>query len=288
MSEEEEGYLYCFTNPSMPGQVKVGMTKRPPYERLAEANKPNTWCPSLFKMEFAKKVRDVKHKEKKIHELLEKHAGRANPRREFFNVSPNDVLLFFDLIDGVMWKDEGKKDNGKGKDEQLTQLLLRGVEIYGSKALLESAWLSPVRLLSNGQETGKCVPIGSFYIKKRQQLLDQSLTPTQKLAIYESLTQNNQNITIRDNLHQYLSMNDPIWKKQNKQVLAKLHHLKKDEQEYLLAHFEKYGWFSECLLRYMDVAPAPAPKKLKKITIDKTLLLTKLNEDWDILTKDLF
>jgi uncharacterized protein YwgA len=151
--------------------------------------------------------------------------------------------------------------------------------------------------VSNGLGTEKCVPIGSFFIKKRQCLLNQSLSSTQKLAIYESLTQNYRNAIVRDNLDQYLSKKDPFWKKQNMQVLAKLVHLKDVEKDYLLAHFENYGWYSESLTKRME---EPAPKlvkpplvkkmknKTQKNTIDaKTThrLLTKLNHDWDILIK---
>jgi len=40
-----DGYIYCFSNPSMPGILKVGMTERTPVTRLGEANASDTWRP---------------------------------------------------------------------------------------------------------------------------------------------------------------------------------------------------------------------------------------------------
>ena len=98
-----DGYLYCFSNPSMPNILKVGMTERTPEERLNEANRPNTFMPMPFKIEIAKKVINPKQKEKTLHTLLTQYTTRTNPRREFFHVSPEEIKIFFDLIDGELW-----------------------------------------------------------------------------------------------------------------------------------------------------------------------------------------
>ena len=45
-----EGYVYCMTNPSMPGCCKVGFTLRNPFERKEELN--NTSVPTPFHVEF--------------------------------------------------------------------------------------------------------------------------------------------------------------------------------------------------------------------------------------------
>ena len=39
------GYVYCFSNESMKGILKVGMTERTPNIRLNEANASDTWRP---------------------------------------------------------------------------------------------------------------------------------------------------------------------------------------------------------------------------------------------------
>jgi len=99
-----DGYIYCFSNPSMPGILKVGMTDRTPEARLTEANASDTWRPPTpYKIEFAKKVFNPSQKEKTLHILLEQYTERINPRREFFRVSPEEVLKFFELMEGEMW-----------------------------------------------------------------------------------------------------------------------------------------------------------------------------------------
>ena len=101
---DEYGYIYCFSNPSMQGIVKIGMTMRTPEERLHEANASDTWRPpTQYKIEFAKKVLDASQKEKDLHILLEKYHGRINSRKEFFHVSPDDARLFFNTMDGEIW-----------------------------------------------------------------------------------------------------------------------------------------------------------------------------------------
>ncbi len=100
------GYIYCFSNPSMLGILKVGMTDRTPEARLREANASDTWRPPTpYKIEFAKKVSDASGKEKTLHILLEQYTERINPRREFFRVSSEEVRKFFDLMDGEMWNE---------------------------------------------------------------------------------------------------------------------------------------------------------------------------------------
>jgi len=115
-----EGYIYCLSNASMPGILKVGMTERTPEIRLKEANASDTWRPPTpYKIEFAKKVINAIGKEKTLHTLLEHYTDRINPRREFFRVSPEEVCKFFDLLDGELWtetreledEDEDEDDN---------------------------------------------------------------------------------------------------------------------------------------------------------------------------------
>jgi len=98
------GYIYCFSNPSMPGILKIGMTERTPEIRLGEANVSDTWRPPTpYKIEFAKKVSNSSGKEKTLHILLEQYTDRIHPRKEFFRVSPEEIRKFFDLMDGEMW-----------------------------------------------------------------------------------------------------------------------------------------------------------------------------------------
>jgi len=117
----DEGFLYCMSNVSMPGLFKIGFTQRTPEERLREANKPDTWKATPFKIEFAKKVFNAKNKEKTLHRLLEQYADRIHPRREFWKVSTEEISAFFDLMDGEMWdpkkNSDALVDSDKDSDE---------------------------------------------------------------------------------------------------------------------------------------------------------------------------
>lgn len=99
-----DGFIYCFSNPSMPGILKIGMTERTPETRLSEANVSDTWRPPTpYVIELAKKVNNAKTKEKILHTLLEQYTVRINPRREFFKVSIEEIKTFFELMDGEIW-----------------------------------------------------------------------------------------------------------------------------------------------------------------------------------------
>ena len=95
-----KGYLYCMSNPSMPGIFKIGMTKRTPEIRLKEANSSDTWRPPTnYKIEFSQFVTNPKQKELQMHKILKRYFERINEDREFFRAPIEDIKLFFDLMD---------------------------------------------------------------------------------------------------------------------------------------------------------------------------------------------
>jgi hypothetical protein len=102
MSQDKYGWVYCISNESYREDLlKIGMTERTPQERLAEANRSDTWRPPLnYKLEFAKYVKDPLKKEKTLHKLFEQYNERVNNNREFFKVSVEKARLYFDLMDG--------------------------------------------------------------------------------------------------------------------------------------------------------------------------------------------
>jgi hypothetical protein len=114
-----DGYIYCFSNSSMPGILKVGMTERKPEIRLSEANASDTWRPPTpYKIDFAKKVYNPSQKEKALHILLEQYTNRIHPRREFFRVSQEELRKFFDLMDGEMWAETCEEEEDEAEDEE--------------------------------------------------------------------------------------------------------------------------------------------------------------------------
>jgi hypothetical protein len=91
------GYLYAMSNKSMPGILKIGMTERSIEERLKEANGTFTLIP--FVVEISKYVSNFKEKERCIHQILQ--SKRVNPKKEFFQVTLEEIKPIFDLMDSV-------------------------------------------------------------------------------------------------------------------------------------------------------------------------------------------
>jgi len=114
-----QGFIYCFSNLSMPGILKIGMTERTPEIRLNDANSSDTWRPPTpYKIEFAKKVLNPKQKEATLHRLLSQYTKRINPNREFFSVSTEEVKTFFDLIDGDLWVKQPEEEKEEEEEEE--------------------------------------------------------------------------------------------------------------------------------------------------------------------------
>lgn len=79
------GYVYCLTNASIPGLVKIGKTKRDPRERAAEISS-STGVPTPFDIKWSRRVHDMDKAETDLHVALEQH--RLSKRREFFRCTP--------------------------------------------------------------------------------------------------------------------------------------------------------------------------------------------------------
>lgn len=79
------GFIYCLTNPSMPGLCKIGTTDRSPSQRCAELSAA-TACPSDFEIAFYAEVDNAFLNERRMHLDLDCYRHRSN--REFFTCSP--------------------------------------------------------------------------------------------------------------------------------------------------------------------------------------------------------
>ena len=93
------GYLYCFSNPSIPGLLKVGATLSSPTAKAKELF--TTAVPTPFKIEFAKKVTNAKQKEKDLRVLLKKYI-KVCEGRDYYATKPEVIREFFNIIDGEM------------------------------------------------------------------------------------------------------------------------------------------------------------------------------------------
>lgn len=87
------GLIYVLTNEAMPGLVKIGLTTDSVESRIANLSS-NSGVPLPFECHFAAEVPDdvnLPKLEKTLHQLFAEH--RVNPKREFFKVEPEKVVL---------------------------------------------------------------------------------------------------------------------------------------------------------------------------------------------------
>ena len=83
--------VYVLTNEAMPGIVKIGMTEADTVEaRMAQLN-AHSGVPLPFECYFAAEVQACRRIESILHQLFSEQ--RINPRREFFHVDPEKVVL---------------------------------------------------------------------------------------------------------------------------------------------------------------------------------------------------
>ena len=156
------GYVYCITNPSMPGLCKIGFTTRPAQERLQEANQPTTWIPTPFIYEFFKYVVNPHQKEGVIHKILAKE--RVNPAREFFRVDVEKVRLLFDLMDAAVEPEVEDKVTG----DDIVLLFLNAHVFPGggtepvTKQMVESVFKSWKR--DNGHVAGNATKVTDMLV----------------------------------------------------------------------------------------------------------------------------
>ena len=117
MSESKtDGWLYCFSNPVMPGLFKIGFTERTPEKRRNELQ--TSGVPVPFKIEFARFVNNPMYLEKNIHKLFDK--SRIAPNREFFEAPLDEVRCAFELMVGVWWVEKRvEEEEAKGETEIL-------------------------------------------------------------------------------------------------------------------------------------------------------------------------
>ncbi len=87
--------VYVLTNAAMPGLVKIGYTLQEDANvRLAQLY--STGVPVPFKLEFACRVINPEEVEKALH--LAFAPNRINPKREFFNIEPEQAIAILRLL----------------------------------------------------------------------------------------------------------------------------------------------------------------------------------------------
>lgn len=86
----DPGKIYVLTNPFMRGLVKIGCTAGTIEDRIKQLSGA-TGVPVAFKCHFAAEVEDMTAKERRLFQLFSDR--QVNPRREFFEVAPEKVVL---------------------------------------------------------------------------------------------------------------------------------------------------------------------------------------------------
>jgi hypothetical protein len=83
------GYVYCLSNPAMPGLLKIGFTDRPIVNRLKELSAA-TGVPEAFEVEFCVRVRNASDLERRLH--FELREFRVSTQKEFFRLSIEEAV----------------------------------------------------------------------------------------------------------------------------------------------------------------------------------------------------
>ena len=88
--------VYVLTNEAMPGLIKIGLTSDSVEARLTSLSS-FTGVPLAFECYFAAEVKDATRLEKTLHQLFAE--SRINPKREFFRLDPEKVVLAISIGD---------------------------------------------------------------------------------------------------------------------------------------------------------------------------------------------
>jgi hypothetical protein len=86
--------VYVFTNEAMPGLAKIGITDDSVESRLGQLS-AHSGVPLPFECYFAAEVPDAARTEQVLHQLFSEY--RVNPKREFFRLDPEKVVLALSL-----------------------------------------------------------------------------------------------------------------------------------------------------------------------------------------------
>lgn len=87
--------VYVLSNPAMPGLVKIGQTSAEDAAiRIGQLY--TTGVPFPFKLEFAAKVSNPEEVERALHVAFAPH--RPNPKREFFQIEPDQAIAILKLL----------------------------------------------------------------------------------------------------------------------------------------------------------------------------------------------
>lgn len=88
--------IYVLTNEAMPKYVKIGVTTTSLEQRIKELSS-STSIPLPFTCFYACTVKNATFVERKLHDAFDDN--RVNPKREFFEISPERVVSALKLVE---------------------------------------------------------------------------------------------------------------------------------------------------------------------------------------------
>ena len=158
--------IYVLTNEAMPGLVKIGLTTDDVSTRVAALSSA-TGVPLPFECYFAAEVNDCGKLEKILHQLFSEN--RVNPKREFFRVEPERVILAISIGD---FKEVTPGASTVDKDEQEA---LEKIKARRPKIKLEALGIKPGDTLAFSRDesiTATVLEGGKIFYK------EESLSPS--------------------------------------------------------------------------------------------------------------
>ena len=109
--KKKQGYVYAFSNPSMPGKVKMGFSDDP---RARRKQLYTTGVPDPFDVCCVVKVSDMRKAENLVH--LIHYKSRTNEQREFFDLRTDAAIETLKLLgDDVTEKFKSDKLTSRSK-----------------------------------------------------------------------------------------------------------------------------------------------------------------------------
>ena len=91
----DQGFVYLLSNPAMPNLIKIGKTTQDePQSRVSSLY--TTGVPVPFDIEYACRVENATEVENALHLAFEPQ--RINPRREFFEIQPEQAIAILKLL----------------------------------------------------------------------------------------------------------------------------------------------------------------------------------------------
>ena len=93
--KEGDEWVYILSNPAIPNMIKIGYTKKDPFDRAAQVSR-GTGVPIGYEVEWAFKCFKGERIEQEVHKYFKKY--RVNPQREFFKVSLEEAKQVIEQI----------------------------------------------------------------------------------------------------------------------------------------------------------------------------------------------